>query len=68
MAKNIKISVSQAPFLKEEVFIHTAMRDVIIGLIPISLVSIYFYKGYAIMLIAICMATAALTEVIFRKL
>lgn len=68
MAKKGKLSVSSAPFLKEEIFIHTAMRDVMIGLIPISLVSIYFYKGYAIMLMAICMATAALTEVVFRKI
>ncbi|HHV38851.1 MAG TPA: RnfABCDGE type electron transport complex subunit D [Tepidimicrobium sp.] len=68
MAKKGKLVVTSAPFLKEEVFINTAMRDVIIGLIPISLVSIYFYKAYAVMLIATCMVTAALTEVVFRKL
>lgn len=68
MAKKGKLPVSSAPFLKEEVFIGTAMRDVIIGLIPISLVSIYFYRGYAIMLMTICMVTAALTEVVFRKI
>lgn len=68
MAQKGKLTVSSAPFLKEEIFISTAMRDVIIGLIPISLVSIYFYKMYAVMLIGICMLTAALTEVIFRKI
>lgn len=68
MAKRGNLTVTSAPFLKEEVFIDTAMRDVIIGLIPISIVSIYFYKAYAIMLIAICMITAALTEIVFRKL
>ncbi len=68
MAKKTKFPVSSAPFLKEPVFVHTAMLDVIIALIPISILSIYFYKLYAISLIVICMLTALITELVFRKI
>ncbi|SMP45379.1 RnfABCDGE type electron transport complex subunit D [Anoxynatronum buryatiense] len=68
MIKAEHLPVSAAPYLKDDVFIHTAMRDVMIALLPISLVSVYFYKGYALMMIALCMATAAVTEVVFRTI
>ena len=68
MIKAEHLPVSAAPYLKDDVFIHTAMRDVMIALLPISLVSVYFYKGYALMMIALCMATAAATEVVFRTI
>ena len=63
-----KLPVSAAPYLKENVYIQTAMRDVMIALIPITLVAVYFYRAYAVFLIAVCMITAALTEVVFRKM
>ena len=45
-----------------------AMLDVIIALVPVTLVAIYFFQSYAIMLVTACLVTAALTEVLFRKL
>ena len=68
MSKAGKLPVSSAPYLKDNYFIETAMRDVMIALVPISLVSILFYGANAVFLIAICMATAAVTEVVFRKI
>jgi len=44
------------------------MRDVIIALLPITLVSIYIYELYALLLIGVCLATASLTEILFRKI
>ncbi len=68
MSQDGKLPVSSAPYLKDDYYIKTAMRDVMIALVPVSLVSIYFYRANAVALIAICMATAALTEVVFRKI
>ena len=68
MMESGKLPVSAAPYLKEDVFIHTAMRDVMIALLPVTLVAVYFYRLYAVIMVAVCMLTAALTEVIFRKI
>jgi len=67
MSQTGKLPVSAAPYLKEDVFIQTAMRDVMIALLPVTLVAVYFYRAYAVMMVAVCMITAALTEVVFRK-
>ena len=67
MSRSEKLTVSAAPYLKEDVFIQTAMRDVMIALLPVTLVAVYFYRAYAVMMVAVCMITAALTEVVFRK-
>ncbi|MFY9113713.1 MAG: RnfABCDGE type electron transport complex subunit D, partial [Dethiobacteria bacterium] len=45
-----------------------AMRDVLIALLPVAIVSIILYKLNAVFLIAVCLAVAALTELLFRKL
>jgi electron transport complex protein RnfD len=68
MSQTGKLPVSAAPYLKEDVFIQTAMRDVMIALLPVTLVAVYFYRAYAVMLVVVCMATAALTEVVFRMI
>src|SRR5690606_4184925 len=44
-----------------------AMRDVIIALAPVTIVSIVLFKWSAVFLIFVCMATAVLTELLFRK-
>jgi len=59
---------TSSPHLKSDMKISTAMRDVMLALVPIVLVALYFYRGYALILLVACLATAALTEVIFRKL
>lgn len=43
-----------------------AMWDVFLALIPVTLVAIYFFQGYALLLVVVCLATAALTELFFR--
>jgi Na+-translocating ferredoxin:NAD+ oxidoreductase subunit D len=68
MSQTGKLPVSAAPYLKEDVFIQTAMRDVMIALLPVTLVAVYFYRAYAVMMVVVCMVTAALTEVVFRKI
>lgn len=54
------------PHLKAKTTTANAMRDVLIALIPISLVSIFFFKAYAVFLISVCLVTAVLTELLFR--
>ncbi len=66
--KQPQLVVTSAPHLKSDMRIATAMRDVILALLPVTLVAIYFYRGYALLLLAVCLTTAAVTEVIFRKL
>ena len=43
------------------------MRDVLIALIPVTLVSIVLFKWNAVFLILVCLGTAAVTELLFRK-
>jgi Na+-translocating ferredoxin:NAD+ oxidoreductase subunit D len=63
-----KFVVSASPHLKDEGTVSKAMRDVFIALIPISLVAIYFYQFYAVFLIAVCLVTAVLSELLFKKM
>lgn len=44
------------------------MKDVIIALIPVTLVAVYFFQTYALFLVTACLVTAAATEVLFRKM
>ena len=44
------------------------MRDVFIALMPVTLVSIYFFRFYAVLTIVVCLVTAVLTELLFKKL
>lgn len=68
MSDTQKYIVSSAPHLKSEVDVSSAMRDVFIALIPVSLVSIYFFQYYAALTIGVALVTAVLTELLFRKL
>ncbi len=68
VSDNQKLVVSSAPHLKSELSVSTAMRDVFIALIPVTLVSIYFFRFYAVLTIAVCLITAVLTEILFRRL
>ncbi len=60
--------VSSSPHIKDEGTVSKAMRDVFIALMPITLVAVYFYQFYAVFLIAVCLVTAVLTELLFRKM
>lgn len=63
-----KFVVTPSPHIKSDETITNAMRDVFIALMPVTLVSIYFFRFYAVLTIAVCMVTAVLTEILFRKL
>jgi len=63
-----KFVVSSPPHLKSHDTVSNAMRDVFIALMPVTLVSIYFFRYYAALTIAICLVTAVLTEILFKKL
>ncbi len=60
--------VTPSPHLKSSLSISRSMWDVILALIPITLVSIYFYETHAIFVIAVCIAACYCTEFIIRKL
>jgi len=62
-----RLVISPSPHLKAKETVSSAMRDVFIALIPVTAVSIYFYQFYAAFLVAVCLLTAVLTELLFRK-
>lgn len=66
--KALNLQFSSSPHLHSRAQVSTAMRDVIIALIPVSLVATYFFKLNVPFLIFVCIASAMLTEVIFRKI
>ncbi len=68
MSNAQKFITSSAPHIKSDVSVSTAMRDVFIALMPVTLVSIYFFRFYAVLTIAVCLVTAVLTELLFKKL
>jgi len=63
-----KLIISPSPHLKSKETVSSAMRDVFIALIPVAAVAVYFYHAYAIFLIGVCLVTAVLTELLFKKL
>jgi len=44
------------------------MRDVFIALLPVTAAAIYFFRLYAVFIIAVSLITAVLTELLFRRL
>jgi len=65
---DLKLTLSSSPHLRMPATVSHAMRDVIIALMPVTLVSIFLFRYYAVFLIAVCLVTAAFTEVLFRKI
>ncbi|MFO7951833.1 MAG: RnfABCDGE type electron transport complex subunit D [Bacillota bacterium] len=63
-----KFITSSSPHIRSGETISNAMRDVFIALMPVTLVSIYFFQAYAVLTIAVCLITAVLTELLFRKI
>lgn len=64
----LRLTVTPSPHLHSKESVSNAMRDVLIALIPVTLVSIYIYRSYALLLIAVCLGMAVLTELLFRKI
>jgi Na+-translocating ferredoxin:NAD+ oxidoreductase subunit D len=63
-----KFVVTPSPHIKSDDTVSNAMRDVFIALMPVTLVSIYFFRFYAVLTIVVCLVTAVLTELLFKKL
>jgi Na+-translocating ferredoxin:NAD+ oxidoreductase subunit D len=68
LEKGLNLLLSPSPHLHSRDDVSTAMRDVIISLIPVALVSTYFFKLNVPFLILVCVVTAMLTEVVFRRI
>ena len=64
----LRLTVTPSPHLHSKESVSNAMRDVLIALIPVTLVSVYIYRSYALLLIAVCLSMAVLTELLFRKI
>ncbi len=68
MSYDQKLVLSPAPHLKAKDTVSSAMFDVIYALMPVTLVSVVLFRYYAVLLIAVCLVTAVLTELLFRKI
>lgn len=60
--------VSTSPHIRSAEDIPKIMYAVIIALIPVAIASIYFFRLWAIKLMAVCIITAMVTEYIFQRL
>lgn len=60
--------VSSSPHIHSVDTVNTAMRDVIIALIPALLVALYFFGLPAAMVIATCVIAAVLSELVAQKI
>lgn len=64
----MNLLISTSPHLHAGDEVSTAMRDVIIALLPVTLVACFFFKFNVPFLIIVCVITAIFTEVLFRRL
>lgn len=62
------LKVSSSPHVHSGNSIPAAMRDVIIALLPATLISLYFFGLYALAVIVTSVATAMLTEYVCQKI
>lgn len=58
--QEMQLTISTSPHLRSPETVSSAMRDVLIALLPVTLISIYMYRWYAVFLIAVSMVSAAL--------
>lgn len=66
--QEMQLTVSSSPHLRSPVTVSSAMKDVLIALLPVTLFSIYMYRWYAVFLIAVSLLSAVLFELLFRKI
>ena len=62
------LNVSASPHVRDKKTTTSIMRDVIIALLPATIVGIYNFKLDALIIILLCIATCVLTEGIFQKI
>ncbi len=63
-----KILPTSKPNLQAGISVGTAMKDVLIALLPVTLTAVYFFDTHALMLILASIATAVITEIVVRKI
>lgn len=63
-----QLLVGNAPHLRRDVTVSSAMKDVIKACIPITLTSIYIFGFGAILVLFVCIVGALLGEVVVRRL
>ncbi len=68
MKADAELVVSSAPHLKDKQTVGRAMRDVFLALMPVTAVSVYFFRWNALFLISVCLITAVFTEILFRRM
>ena len=64
----VKLTVADSPHLASGETVPRAMVDVLLALVPITAVSIYFFRFNALFILAVCVATAVVTDVVVRRL
>ena len=67
MGTDLNLQAASSPHLHAGDQVSTAMRDVTIALLPVTLVACYFFKFNVPFLIMVCVLTAMFTEVLFRR-
>ena len=61
-----KLIVSTSPHIRSHVRTSQIMRDVIIALVPASVASVIFFGFRALIMIAVCVASAVISEFLFN--
>ncbi len=63
-----ELTFAASPHIRAERTVAGTMRGVMIGLAPAVVVSVYFFRLYAVLLIVTCVVASCLTEAVFQKL
>jgi electron transport complex protein RnfD len=63
-----KLVLTPPPHLKKGDAVELAMRDVALALVPVTLVAFYFYRLNAVLMWAVCVAAAVLTQIVASRM
>lgn len=63
-----KVKVTSSPHVRSKASITKVMTDVIIALIPATLVGVYFFGLYSLLIVLMCMVSAIVFEAAVQKL
>ena len=61
-----RLTVTPPPHLMRGDAVAHAMRDVILALLPVTAVSLYFFRLNAVLMLALCIGASVLTELVVR--
>ena len=64
---NTNITISATPHIRSGESIQSIMRDVIIALLPATVMGIVYFRFKALMLIVISIAAAVIAEAVYQK-